>query len=218
MSEHTMADSSPGDHGTAASAASAAPGPGSSRRLTRKFSALEKQQLGDLAVKEFNDVQKAAVAEIRAAAAEDLAGVQPFPEVVGDRRILRFLRGHKFVMATAIEYYTNMLKWRKEHGIDEIRTALVEKAMGPDDFPFAAKIGAVVPVIVRYGHDKEGRPIHIFRPGAISVKKLMATITEEEYRAFHIHSMEYTQLHLDALAETTGKLMRQLVILDLKGL
>ena len=111
-----------------------------------------------------------------------------------------------------------MLSWRRENGIDAIRTTILERNMKPSDFPHASKILPLFPMIVRYGHDQQGRPIHIFRAGAVQTTQLLATVTEEELTVFHIHQMEYTQIHLEERARGTGELTRQNVILDLKGL
>jgi hypothetical protein len=50
-----------------------------------------------------------------------LAAAAQFKELVGDRRLLRFLRGHKHDVDKAAEKYAKMLEWRAENGVDKIR-------------------------------------------------------------------------------------------------
>jgi hypothetical protein len=72
-----------------------------------------------------NELQTDALAVMRATLAPDLAKAAPFEEVVGDRRMLRFLRGHKFVLQTAVKMMRAMLQWRLQNDIDAIREKIV---------------------------------------------------------------------------------------------
>ena len=44
-----------------------------------------------------------------------------WPELVGDVRLLRFLRGHGGDTAVAADMYRKMLAWRREMGTDAVR-------------------------------------------------------------------------------------------------
>lgn len=46
-------------------------------------------------------------------------------EVVGDRSLLRFYRGHLGVMSTACTMISNYLTWRLNNGVDEVRALWV---------------------------------------------------------------------------------------------
>ena len=55
------------------------------------------------------------LAELKAELAAELAAQPAWPELTGDIRLLRFLRGHGDGAAAA---YRRMLALRKEHGLD----------------------------------------------------------------------------------------------------
>ena len=59
--------------------------------------------------------------QMRANLVSELSEVPPCPDVVGDRRLLRFLRGHNLDVTKATHMFRNFLKYRKEHNVDAIR-------------------------------------------------------------------------------------------------
>lgn len=73
--------------------------------------------------------------------AEKHAGYQ---ELVGDVRLLRFLRGHEMNVSVAAMKYRDMLALRRQLHLDDIRNAIVEKNLSPDEFPYFQKIMYVV--------------------------------------------------------------------------
>jgi hypothetical protein len=68
----------------------------------------------------WNEEETAALVEIRARLKDELASVAQNIEVVGDRSLLRFYRGHLGVMDTVCTMISNYLKWRLENGVDEV--------------------------------------------------------------------------------------------------
>jgi hypothetical protein len=68
----------------------------------------------------WNEEETAALVEIRATLQDELAGVAQNLEVVGDRCLLRFYRGHLGVMSTVCTMIANYLTWRMENGVDEV--------------------------------------------------------------------------------------------------
>ncbi len=44
----------------------------------------------------WSPLETSLLAEMRALCSKELAAAKPFPEVVGDRRLMRFLRGHNY--------------------------------------------------------------------------------------------------------------------------
>jgi hypothetical protein len=89
--------------------------------------------------------------------AVDLAEAAKYPELVGDRRILRFLRGHKYDLGTATTMMRNMLKWRKENNVDSIRDSIHESGLTPERFPHYDAIHPYYPFLFSMEHfDKFG--------------------------------------------------------------
>ena len=68
----------------------------------------------------WNEEETAALVEIRRELKEELEAAAQNIEVVGDRCLLRFYRGHLGVMATVCTMIRNYLNWRKENNVDEV--------------------------------------------------------------------------------------------------
>jgi hypothetical protein len=79
------------------------------------------------------------LAEIRNRLSEEISQAGQYPEVVGDRAIIRFIRGHNHVLDKATEMYGSFLNWRKESNADEARENIVKGGMNdPMKFPFGS--------------------------------------------------------------------------------
>ena len=77
-----------------------------------------------------------ALVTMRGMCADALASVEQNIEVVGDRCLLRFYRGHLGNIDNACRYLTNYLNWRKENNIDEIRREIMYGGIdSPKKFP-----------------------------------------------------------------------------------
>ena len=71
-----------------------------------------------------------------------------FPDVVGDRKLLRFLRGHDHNVDKVCEMVTNYLKWRDDNSIDEIREKILRGGVThPAKFPKGELILHMVPQV-----------------------------------------------------------------------
>ena len=54
-----------------------------------------------------------------------LSEAPQFPEVIGDRKLLRFLRGHDFDVEKVTGLVSKFLDWRRDNNVDEIRQNIV---------------------------------------------------------------------------------------------
>jgi hypothetical protein len=61
----------------------------------------------------------------------------PYPEVVGDRKLIRFIRGHGHNLEKVCEMVEKFLDWRFEVGADEIRRDIYENNLSTTQFPGA---------------------------------------------------------------------------------
>ena len=168
-----------------------------------------------------NGQQASALEIMRRELADELQKAPQFPELVGDRRLLRFLRGHKFDIATACKMMKAMFAWRRDNNIDEIREKIDKGKMTPDQFPCYDKIVPFYPFMFDMEHkDKLGHPLNFERTGRMRPRALMQSVTQEEFVHFHIHMMEYVQIHLERLSAGAekGHLMRLCAVKDLDGL
>jgi hypothetical protein len=81
--------------------------------------------------------------------------------VVGDRRLLRFLRGKAMNVEEAIKNIRAFFKWRDDNKIDEIRQDIVYGGKdSPFKFPHGKTLIDLAPqIIISTGFDRKGRPL-----------------------------------------------------------
>lgn len=183
----------------------------------RVFTTEEKKALREIDLP-LNALQQEALSIMREMLYDDLLSAQQFEEVVSERRLLRFLRGMNFDIEVAVGMYRDMLRWRKEAGVDDVRMEIVNNKMEPSDFPHAGRIQRYYMSNMNYCRDMHGRPLHIEQIGKTCVKKLLSSFSEEEWIRHHIYQMEYLMLELDRISKEKGKLVRIVSIYDLQGL
>jgi len=140
---------------------------------------------------------------LRSEVKEDLEKAHQVPDVVGDRRLLRFARGHAMDLNKVSEMYRKHLSWRKEKNVDKVRDDIVLHGINhPSKFPHAEAILKHVKqvIISATGVDKKGSPIcvenYTFSPAAV-----LAEVTIEEYVEFMVYALEYKMLVAEQMAE-----------------
>lgn len=137
--------------------------------------------------------------------AEDLRCHPPFPEVVGSRRMLRFLRGHKYDVQHAAKMMSAMLKWREANGVNVIREEIMnEKLFDPSQFPEGDLITKLYPVLVANPLcvDFDGAPIS-YETYGFSPRQVTAHADGDLsfFIHFHIYCQEFKQICLDSLSD-----------------
>lgn len=137
--------------------------------------------------------------EMRAQLRDDLAAVpNKYPEVVGDTRLLRFLRGHGLDVPKAVGMYRKFLKFRVDYKVDAVRDDIVlNNLQTPFQFPEGAKIMELIPQIVcsLNALDAFGNPLAVELYGFDPVK-VLASVTQAEYTTFVIYTLEFKALAL----------------------
>lgn len=76
-------------------------------------------------MRRWTEVETNGLAEIRQRLGNELASIAQNPEVVGDRKLLRFFRGHNMDVEKATEMVAKYINWRKSSNVDEIRHDIV---------------------------------------------------------------------------------------------
>jgi len=144
---------------------------------------------------------------MRAACAEAIAASPQWPDVVGDRKLLRFLQGHEYKLDKASEMYVNFLNWRKENKVDKIRHSIMDGGLDhPTKFPFAEIVMKLMPSIpiAPAACDKAGSAICVdqydFDPNEVIEK-----IGVPNYIVFATHVLEYKSCILEQMSENKDK-------------
>lgn len=92
--------------------------------------------------------------------------------VVGDRRIIRFLRGKQNNVEETVKMFSGFLKWRDENNVDNIRNQILFGGIDtPFKFPNGKKIIDLAPQIIisAKAKDYKGQPLgmHMLRKSHI---------------------------------------------------
>ena len=129
------------------------------------------------------------IQHVRNILGDELLSRPQFPEVVGDRRILRFIRGYGSV-EKASKMMSKFLKWRIENNVDKIRQDIVYNGKNhPKLFPHGQVILKLVPqIIISKRRTKNGSLIST-ETFNFSPKEVLSNIKIEEYLEFLIYSL-----------------------------
>jgi hypothetical protein len=132
---------------------------------------------------------------------EDLKSIPPYPDVVGDRRLIRFLRGRQCDVDAAVKQYREFLHWWKTNNVEEIRNNILFGGMdSPFKFPHGKTMIDLVPQIVIAAHARSyaGHVIILdcmgFDPNA-----LFDNIKQEDLLTYVIYTLEYRSLILEQI-------------------
>lgn len=149
----------------------------------------------------WSDEETQLLASMREQLGDKLTSRRQLPDVVGDRRLLRFLRGHGKNVDKACEMFSKFLAWRDENKVDEIRDAILRDPC-VDRFPHAEKILALVNQIV-VAHDAPDNfgNLMCFENFSFDPDAVMKSVSKEEYVEFMTYTLEYRAMVLDQLSE-----------------
>lgn len=143
------------------------------------------------------------LSELRRRMGDRLSTYPQYPDVTGDRKLLKFLRGHDYNMDKVTAMYTKFLDWRDANCVNEIRENIVRgKLDHPMKFPLGEVILKNVPqlLITHNTYDHEGQPICVEKYD-FSVNHMYSLMTMEQYVTFLIHSLEYKSMIVEQTAE-----------------
>jgi hypothetical protein len=149
----------------------------------------------------WSDEDTALLSAMREQLGDKLSKRRQLPDVVGDRRLLRFLRGHGRNVNKACEVFTKFLTWRDENNVDDVRDYILQNPC-VDDFPHANKILSFVSqiVIAHDALDYNGHPI-CFENYSFDVEAVIKGVSKEEYLEFMTYTLEYRSMVLEQMSE-----------------
>ena len=130
-----------------------------------------------------------------------------YTDVVGDRRMLRFLEAEDYNIDLSAERVNVFLNYRDENKVDDIRNEILFTPLtNPGQFPCAEKILGLTghDIIAPDCTDAAGNPLateyYAFDGG-----KFMEQVTKEQYIRFMLYSFELRNLCLEQLSHNREK-------------
>lgn len=165
--------------------------------------------------------EEAPLQEMKAALAEELV-TEPwcsFPELVGDIRLLRFLRGHGSAAAAADAFKAH-LAWRKEFGVDAIRQAVVDESMELNwaHYPRGSEIYQFYPMDINGGVSRDGHIVQIDNMGMIQPDGILGDggIGINAFNHAFIHMLEVRNKLQDDRSRAEGRMVRIVQVRDME--
>ncbi len=165
--------------------------------------------------------EEAPLREMKQALAEELA-TEPwasFPELVGDIRLLRFLRGHG-TAAAATSAFKAHLAWRQEFGVDAIREAVVEKKMelNWDHYPRGSEVYRFFPMQINGGISRDGHIVQMDNTGMIQPEGILGEggIGIDAFNHAFIHMLEVRNKLQDDRSRAEGRMVRIVQVRDME--
>jgi hypothetical protein len=143
--------------------------------------------------------EEQALLEIRSRLHSEISAAPRYKEVIGDRKLIRFFRGHNKDINKTCEMVAKFLRWRREAGVDEIRKNIVEHGLNhPRLFPKADIILKLIPQIVINVdmRDRNGCPMCLEQYN-FSPSNVLQKITLQDYVTFMTYALEYKSLILE---------------------
>lgn len=165
--------------------------------------------------------EEAPLQAMKEALAEELA-TEPwcsFPELVGDIRLLRFLRGHGEATAAATAYKAH-LAWRKDFGVDAIRQAVVDKQMGLNwaHYPRGEEVSRFFPMQIDGGVSRDGHIVQLDNTGLIQPEGILGEggVGIDVFNHAFIHMLEVRNKLQDDRSRAEGRMIQVIQVRDME--
>lgn len=143
------------------------------------------------------------IAQVRERLKDAISKSPNYPEVIGDRKIVRFLRGHDYNLDKVCDLMGKFLQWRIDNNVNDIRKNIVEGDIDhPLKFPKGPLILELVPglTLAPDAQDKQGSPICVDQYN-FSPSDVLTKISLPEYIHFVTHVLEYRSIIVEQMSE-----------------
>ena len=166
-----------------------------------------------------NELETAQVAAMRKLLVRDFDGIAcaKWPDVTGDVRLLRFLRGFDSDVDKAVAAVRDMLATRKRYGIDDMheRWAHVE-CSHEVGFPQQEGINRWKPGIPTAGYGLDGGPVGYEPLRYHQYRAALDEIGEQGLIDFYVAQCESRNMQLHKLSEAQGTMVKMILVIDMR--
>lgn len=156
----------------------------------------------------------------------DLLATSPLseqPENCSDWKLLRFLRGHAGDTGAAAAAFHEMVRFREESGVNELRDKLLSQGRrDPSSLQDYKALTSLVQKGLRYcfpvRFDDNMRLLTFLDVGLLNLRAVLAADLGDMYFEFHLVVEEYTNMILHDLTEARGRLVGRHDIINVSSL
>jgi hypothetical protein len=141
--------------------------------------------------------------QMKARLKDDIEQTPQYEDVVGERRMMRFLRGQKYNLDDAVRMFRDFLNWRKLHNVDDVRNDILYNGKNQATrFPKADIILRLLPqvVIAPNARDNRGQPV-VYEELGYHPGHIFDEITVEDLTTFLIYGLEFRAMILEQLSK-----------------
>lgn len=146
--------------------------------------------------------------------------IDPADDVVGDLRILRFLRARHGKVSEAIEWFIVFLETRlaNDHEIEKRRKEVIGKT--PDEFLewFYQRHNVFFPFNPAVGRNADGHLLVYMRVGLLEANKFVEARSLESQYMLHVQMLEWTFWQINEWSRQEGRMVYVVKALDFAGL
>ena len=161
------------------------------------------------------------VGEMRGLLHEELAPLPSnhFPDVTGDLRLLRFLRGFDHSVPLAVGAVREMLAMRQRYGMDALheRWACVPCHHITGGFPHQESVLRFKPGLPTVGMSLHGYPIAYEPLRLQQYGRMLEEIGEQGMLDFYCAQCESRMHQLHSLSEKQGRMVKMILVIDLRA-
>jgi len=149
----------------------------------------------------WNEQETRLMEQMRERLADKFARSAQYPEVIGDRKLIRFLRGHFHDLDKACEMMEKFLDWRHENKVDAIRKDIVDNGLdAPEKFPFGELVLRLTKTVV-LNTEKFNEGFDPVTVESYVAPTIWNEISVDDYIQFRIYCLEYVSMILEQLSE-----------------
>mmetsp|Transcript_52088 Transcript_52088/g.124029 ORF Transcript_52088/g.124029 Transcript_52088/m.124029 type:complete len:464 (+) Transcript_52088:1-1392(+) len=165
------------------------------------------------------------LAELRQELGAELQATRPFPEVVGDIRLLRTLRAFDHCIEDAALAFRQHLAVREAWGLDEIRENVAKTwgdrlwDLNAAELPYGQEVVEYMPEVVLFARGAKGDLVSVGFWGRHVFAKLVQEVVNwrDKVMTYVLHLNEARAMLLDKESRLQGRVVHQVTIVDLDG-
>jgi hypothetical protein len=167
-----------------------------------------------------DEVEAQQVAEMRAELSDDLAAVRcgKWPDVTGDVRLLRFLRGYDHDVPKAVAAVRDLLAVRKRYKLDDCHELWANVVCSHESaFPHQDAVNRLKPGLPTVGLSTAGLPVCYEPLRYHRYGQILEEIGEDGIVDFYVAQCESRNMQLHRLSEEQQQMTKLLLVIDLRA-